>query len=116
DRHLHASDVGKLLLAERRDLLPLSLARLTPATITRPDLLDLELAGVRNEQAARQLGELRRDRGCLAFPVRGRSGDLLAGLALSTSPDRVSRLDRAVLRLVGRCVDELADLLAPDPT
>ncbi|MEV4629360.1 IclR family transcriptional regulator C-terminal domain-containing protein [Micromonospora sp. NPDC049523] len=115
-RHLHASAVGKLLLAERRDLWPVSLARLTPATITRPDLLDLELAGVRSEQAARQLGELRRDRGCLAFPVRGRAGDLLAGLAVSTSPDRVGRLDRAVLRLVGRCVDELADLLALDPT
>jgi DNA-binding IclR family transcriptional regulator len=113
-RHLHASALGKLLLAERRDLLPVSLTRLTPATITRPELLDAELAGVLAEQTARQLGELRRDRGCLAFPVRGQAGDLLAGLAVSTSPDRVTRLDRTVLRLVGRCVGELADLLAPD--
>lgn len=114
-RHLHASALGKLLLAERRDLLPASLARLTPATITHPDLLDADLARVLTEQAARQLGEIRRDRGCLAFPVRGRAGDLLAGLAVSTSPDRLSRLDRSMLRLVGRCVADLAELLAPHP-
>jgi DNA-binding IclR family transcriptional regulator len=64
---------------------------------------------------ARQFGELRTDRGCVAMPVRDPKGTLVAGLAVSGSPDRVAALAPAVLRLVERCAEDLAHLLHHTP-
>ncbi|MFC0526073.1 IclR family transcriptional regulator [Phytohabitans kaempferiae] len=120
-RHLHASALGKLLLAERSDwhaLLPVAdpagatpLRQLTARTVGRPDVLAGELGRVRGEQVARQYGELRADRGCLAMPVRDPAGALVAGLAVSGSPERVAALAPAVVRLVERCARDIARLL-----
>jgi len=113
-RHLHASALGKLLLAEEDDWRPLlgEPRPLTARTLRRPDTLDRELETVRAERVARQFGELRPDRGCLAMPVRDGSGVLVAGLAVSGSPDRVAALTPPTLRLVETCAETLATLLA----
>jgi DNA-binding IclR family transcriptional regulator len=114
-RHLHASALGKLLLADQADWCPAELRQLTPYTLGRPDALERELDRVRGDQVARQFGELRTDRGCVAVPVRDPDGTLVAGLAVSGNPDRVAGLAPAVLRLVERCAHDLARLLHRTP-
>ncbi|MDQ7904405.1 IclR family transcriptional regulator C-terminal domain-containing protein [Phytohabitans sp. ZYX-F-186] len=120
-RHLHASALGKLLLADQPDWhalapgAPAELRQLTPHTVGRPDALDRELDRVRGDRVARQFGELRTDRGCVAMPVRDPDGALVAGLAVSGSPDRIAALAPAVLRLVERCAHDLARLLHRTP-
>ncbi|BCB73750.1 IclR family transcriptional regulator [Phytohabitans flavus] len=115
-RHLHASALGKLLLAEQHDWQALApgaadLRQLTPQTVGRPDALEKELDQVRGDQVARQFGEVRPDRGCVAMPVRDPDGTLVAGLAISGRPDRIAALAPDVLRLVERCAHDLARLL-----
>ncbi len=114
-RHLHASALGKLLLADQADWRPADLRQLTPHTLGRPDALERELDRIRGDRVARQFGELRTDRGCVAMPVRDPKGTLVAGLAVSGSPDRVAALAPAVLRLVERCAEDLAHLLHHTP-
>lgn len=97
-RYLHASAVGKLLLAEKNDLdavLPRwDLRALTGRTIVvRSDLLR-HLAEIRDRGFATQLGELRDDCACLAVPVRSAAGTLVAGLVLSGSIDHQHLLTR----------------------
>jgi len=110
------SAVGKLLLAEQNDWRDLlgepELRQLTPRTVRRPDALDRELLRVRGEHLARQVGELRPERSCLARPVRDDTGTLVAGLAVSGSPQRITALTPPILRLVERCIDDLAHLLS----
>ncbi|MGN9907551.1 IclR family transcriptional regulator [Phytohabitans sp. LJ34] len=110
-RHLHASALGKLLLANQADWRPADLRRLTPRTLRKPEALERELDRVRGDQVARQFGELRTDRGCVAMPVRDQDGTLIAGLAVSGSPDRIAALSPAVLQLVEHCATNLAHLL-----
>jgi len=112
-RHLHASALGKLILADLGT--PTDLRQLTPHTVDRPDVLERELDRIRGDRVARQFGELRTDRGCVAVPVRDQDGALVAGLAVSGSPDRIAALAPAVLRLVERCADDLARLLHRAP-
>jgi DNA-binding IclR family transcriptional regulator len=114
-RHPHASAFGKLLLAEHGDWRSLAggarLRRITARTIADPAALDRELDRVRVEGLARQCEELRPDRGCLAVPVRDASGTLVAGLAVSGSPDRISALEPPILRQVRDCAADLSHLL-----
>lgn len=110
-RHLHASALGKLLLADQPDRTLTDLRQLTPYTVDRPDALERELERVRSDQVARQYGELRADLGCIAMPVRDLDGSLVAGIAVSGNPDRVAALAPAVLGLVENCAHDLAGLL-----
>jgi DNA-binding IclR family transcriptional regulator len=117
-RHLHASALGKLLLADQPDLAHRTLTdlrQLTPYTVDRPDALERELQRVRSDQVARQYSELRADLGCIAMPVRDLDGSLVAGIAVSGNPDRVAALAPAVLDLVESCAHDLARLLHHTP-
>lgn len=114
-RHLHASAFGKLLLAEHGDWRRLlgdpRPRRVTPSTIADPRELERELSGVRDEGLARQSEELSRGRACLAVPIRDASGALVAGLAVTGPPDRISALEPRILHQVRHCAVELSRLL-----
>lgn len=112
-RYPHVSSLGKLLLADRPDLCVGELRAFTPATITDRAALARELAAVSGTGMARQYGELRQDRGCLAVPVRDpASGTLVAGLALCGPPDRVDDTAEGMTDLLRDHADRLAPLLS----
>jgi DNA-binding IclR family transcriptional regulator len=114
-RHPHASALGLLLLADQPDWRALArdLRPLTENTITDPVALEHRLATVTSSGLARQCGEVRADRGCLAVPVRdGGSGALVAGLALCGPVQRVAEPNEELVRLLREHADRLVPLLS----
>jgi DNA-binding IclR family transcriptional regulator len=111
-RHLHASGLGRLLLAEG-ELPDAPLTRLTPHTVVDRDALGATLAEVRRTGLARQCGEFHAALGCLAVAIRA-PGDrrLVAGLALTGPADRVAAPNTELIALLRDHVGELAPLLA----
>lgn len=115
-RYPHVSSLGKLLLADqpaahRAD--SRELRRFTPHTITDHAGLHRELAAVSDTSIARQRGELRPDRGCLAVPVRSpTTGVLVAGLALCGPPDRIDEPNTGLIALLHDHAARLAPLLS----
>ncbi|RFU22477.1 IclR family transcriptional regulator [Geodermatophilus marinus] len=89
ERHLHASAVGKLLLAEQPDwrevVHPRRMHALTPRTVTRPADLDAELRAVRATGLATQAGQLHEGVSCAAVAVRSPSDVLVGALAVSVA-------------------------------
>lgn len=114
-RHLHASALGKLLLAEKDDpmsMLPASgLTALTRESIVSRTELEAALAAVRAEGFAMQVGEIDSATACVAVPIRSESGALFAGLALSGSAAHEQALRRCVPTLRENAA-RLAPLLA----
>lgn len=99
NHHLHACAVGKLLLAEKRDidtLLTSPLRGLTGLTVTSWALLERQLEEIRAHDMATQTGELREQSACLAVPVRSESGDLVGAVAMSGRADQDQLLQRQV--------------------
>lgn len=86
---LHNTGIGKTLLAnlpqpDRDDLLnSLVLAPYTEHTLTSRDALEQELDNVRRSGYAVEQEELALGRACIAAPIRGRSGQVVAGVSLS---------------------------------
>ncbi|RPK54104.1 Transcriptional regulator KdgR [Streptomyces sp. ADI96-02] len=86
---LHATGMGKTLLSARspayvrdyyaRDLGP----AYTPHTITGPAAMDRALEEIRSRGYATEIEELAFGRACVAAPIRGRSGDVVAALSVS---------------------------------
>ena len=114
-RHPHASALGRLLLAEQADWRALArdLRGLTAHTTTAAAELDARLAEVARTGLARQCGEVRADRGCLAVPVRDPgSGVLVAGLALCGPAARVAEPNEDLVRLLREHAERLVPLLA----
>jgi DNA-binding IclR family transcriptional regulator len=87
NRNLHASAVGRLLLAEKQDIAGL---------VTVSDDLIKRLEAVREQGFASQTGELRNDSACVAVPVRAPSGALVAALAMSGRADQDVLLQKQV--------------------
>jgi DNA-binding IclR family transcriptional regulator len=87
ERHLHATAVGKLLLAEQpdwRDVVPpRRLVQLTDRTVIRPADLDAELRAIADRGTAVQAGQLHEGVSCAAVPVRTPSGVLVAAIVVS---------------------------------
>ncbi len=91
---LHTTASGKLFLVEdgiekvrdyaKRTGLPGS----TPASITDPVALEKELDKVRRHEVAFDLDEVENGVRCIAAGIRDDSGELIAGLSLSTPSDR----------------------------
>jgi len=91
---LHTTATGKLFLAEenatrvaeyaRRTGLPPS----TPASITTLPALEKELERVRRHGVAYDMDEVENGVRCIAAGIRDDSGELIAGLSLSTPADR----------------------------
>jgi DNA-binding IclR family transcriptional regulator len=114
NRNLHASGVGKLLLAEKRDadsLLVSPLTALTDRTVTSRAALAEQLDAVRDQGVAGQTGELRDGTACIAVPVRSAAGALVAALAMSGRDDQDDLLHKQVGHLQEHAV-RLSPLLA----
>ncbi|MUL48881.1 helix-turn-helix domain-containing protein [Mycobacterium sp. CBMA293] len=114
NRHLHASAVGKLLLAEKDDanaLLGATLAALTDRTVTSKSLLAEQLTEIREHGSASQTGELQVDAACVAVPVRSAAGNLVAAVAMSGRAEQDQLLHRQIPVLQGYAT-QLAPLLA----
>lgn len=114
-RHPHASALGLLLLADQPDWRAVArdLRPLTELSITEPAELDARIKEVAADDFARQCGQVRPDRGCLAVPVRDpSSGALVAGLALCGPAHRVAEPNDELIRLLREHAERLVPLLA----
>lgn len=99
NRHLHASAVGKLLLAEKHDadaLLSLTPAALTDRTVTSRSALAEQLTEIRAHGYAVQIGELRADCACVVVPVRSAAATLVAAVAMSGRAEQEQLLKRQI--------------------
>lgn len=90
----HATSGGKVLLAELRDrevrsLFPAGLPALTSHTISDFDRLEEELATVRRQGYALNVGESEVGLHAVAVPIRVGPGYAVAGLAVSTPAHRL---------------------------
>jgi DNA-binding IclR family transcriptional regulator len=85
----HCTAIGKVLLAYRCDMVPGELPRLTPRTITTPGRLEAELVLAREHGIARSRGEFAPHICCLAAPVIGRGGRVVAAVGITAPPDEI---------------------------
>lgn len=103
----HCSALGKVLTCELSEkeidslIKEKGLTRYTEKTITDPFALKEELKKVRKEGAARDRNEFIDGDNCSAVPVRGREGNIIAGISLSalTSNMAVEDIEAAIPRL-----------------
>jgi DNA-binding IclR family transcriptional regulator len=98
--HLHASAIGKLLLAQHPELAPASLRAVTARTITRPDALTAELTTIRASDVAREVDELRWGRSALAVPMRDGSRAVIGCLVAIGRTGRIGVDDADLVRLL----------------
>lgn len=118
---LHATGIGKLLLAhlaarERRRLLRvLPLTKLTDRTIIEPDALERELTAIRRQGYAANDGENTQGLIGLAVPIRDPRDKVIAGLAVH-APEARMPLARALEHLphLNQAARELERLFAED--
>ncbi|MBJ7336073.1 IclR family transcriptional regulator C-terminal domain-containing protein [Mycolicibacterium sp.] len=98
NKNLHASALGKLLLAEKDDPRALLTPSATPSVRAIPTEAELrtELTKVRGDGFATQARELDPTSACVAVPIRTSAGSLIAGLALSGDVDHVQAMTRCV--------------------
>jgi IclR family acetate operon transcriptional repressor len=93
---LHCSAIGKLYLAlaaaprRRRLLQNLEMRRFTEQTITDGVRLDAELRQIRKEQVSFDREEYLAGVICIAVPVVGKNGELLAALAIQAPEARMN--------------------------
>jgi DNA-binding IclR family transcriptional regulator len=102
NKNLHASAVGRLLLAEKQDL---------DGLVRVSDDLLRRLEAVREKGFATQTAELRADSACVAVPVRAPAGALVAALAMSGRADQDLLLAKQVPALTDYAA-RLSPLLA----
>jgi DNA-binding IclR family transcriptional regulator len=104
-----------VLLADQPDWRALvrEVRSFTARTITAESEIDAALKQVAHDDLARQCGEYREDRGCIAVPIRGpRDGRLVAGLALTGPAVRVAEPNDELVALLRDHAARLAPLLA----
>jgi len=93
---LHCSAIGKLYLAllparrRQRLLQSLELRRFTDSTITDRSRLDTELRQIRKERVSFDREEYLAGVVCVAAPVLGRNGDMLAAIAIQAPEARMT--------------------------
>ena len=114
---LHCSAIGKLYLAltpaprRRRLLQNLELRRFTDHTITEGGQLDAELRQIRKEQVSFDREEYLAGVICMAVPVIGRNGGLLAAVAIQAPEARMNvQTARRHLPTLRGAASELADI------
>lgn len=96
--YAHCSGLGKVLLAhlpwaavEEIITQQNGLPRFTDQTITDPEKLQRELARVREQGYAYDLGEIISDLRCVAAPIRNYSGKVVAAISMSVPSYRFER-------------------------
>ncbi|HYZ44530.1 MAG TPA: IclR family transcriptional regulator [Xanthobacteraceae bacterium] len=114
---LHCSAIGKLFLAftpasrRRRLLQHLDLRRYTEQTIVDRASLEAELRQIRKQQVSYDREEYLDGVVCIAVPVLGRNGELLAGVAIQAPQARMDiEGGRAHLPALRATADELAEI------
>jgi DNA-binding IclR family transcriptional regulator len=114
---LHCSAIGKLYLAlapsarRRRLLQSLELRRFTDSTITDSVQLAAELRQIRKEQVSFDRQEYLVGVVCMAVPVTGRNGEMLAALAIQAPEARMSvQTARRHLPALRDAASELAEI------
>lgn len=85
---LHATSSGKVFLAHlpprvREEILEGPLERLTPATITDPDLLRAQFETIRSQGYGHTVEELEEGLNAVAAPIRGADGSVIACVSVS---------------------------------
>ncbi len=118
----HCTGVGKSLLAFSPDatvaeVVASGLVRRTPRTITIPAVLLRELADIRRSGLAFDREESTPGVVCVACPVLGRTGDVVAAVSISgwsnrLDPGRVASAVRTATLAISR---QLAPVRAPGP-
>lgn len=114
---LHCSAIGKLFLAlapaprRQRLLQSLELTRYTDSTITDRNRLESELKQIRKDHASYDRQEYLVGVVCMAVPVIGKSGGILAALAVQ-APEARMNVETATgyLPILRRAAGELADI------
>ncbi len=113
---LHCSAIGKLYLAllptrrRQRLLQSLELRCFTDSTITEPSLLEAELRQIRKEQVSFDREEYLAGVVCVAVPVLGRNGEMLAAIAIQAPEARMNvRMAREHLPALRAAAEELAE-------
>jgi IclR family acetate operon transcriptional repressor len=114
----HVTAAGKALLAWQPEgylepLLSAGLRSFTPNTITDPEMLRRDLAGVRERGWASELEEHELGAGCVAAPIMPAAGTPLASLSVSgpTSrlrPDEFATLGSRIREAADRVADSLS--------
>jgi len=114
---LHCSAIGKLFLAlaasprRRRLLQSLDLRRFTDTTITDGARLDSELRQIRKEQVSFDREEYLVGVVCMAVPVIGKNGEMLAALAIQAPEARMNvQTARRHLPALRNAASELAEI------
>jgi DNA-binding IclR family transcriptional regulator len=114
---LHCSAIGKLFLAlaasprRRRLLQSLDLRRFTDSTITDGTRLDAELRQIRKEQVSFDREEYLVGVVCMAVPVIGKNGEMLAALAIQAPEARMNvQTARRHLPALRNAASELAEI------
>jgi len=113
-RHPYAFALGRLLLAEQLDWRTLTheLHAFTARTIVSEPELERVLRRVAADGMAKQCGEFREDRGCIALPIRSpRDGRLVGGLAVAGPPDRIAETNEELIQAVRDHAERLGPLL-----
>ena len=118
---LHCSAIGKLFLAlaaaprRRRLLQSLELRRFTDNTITDGARLEAELKQIRKEQVSFDREEYLVGVVCIAVPVTGRNGEILAALAIQAPEARMDvQTARRHLPALRSAASELAEIFQAD--
>ena len=111
---LHATSNGKMLLAhlddrERDRLLVGPLDRTTPATITDPERLKVQLGEIRTRGYATTMEELEEGLNAVAAPIHSADGEVVAALSVSGPAFRMRPVD---LPRVGRLTIEAATAIS----
>ena len=114
---LHCSAIGKLFLAlalsprRRRLLQSLELRRFTDSTITDSARLDIELRQICKEQVSFDREEYLVGVVCMAVPVIGKNGEMLAALAIQAPQARMNvQTARRHLPALRHAATELAEI------
>ena len=114
---LHCSAIGKLFLAlaasprRRRLLQSLELRPFTDSTITDGVRLETELRLIRKEQVSFDREEYLVGVVCMAVPVIGKNGEMLAALAIQAPEARMNvQTARRHLPALRHAADELAEI------
>src|SRR5215831_11517769 len=114
---LHCSAIGKLFLAlapsprRRRLLQSLELRQFTESTITESAKLDSELRQIRKEQVSFDRQEYLIGVVCMAVPVLGKNGEMLAALAIQAPEARMNvQSARKHLPALRHAAGELAEI------
>lgn len=99
----HCTGVGKVILADRNPaevraiVERAGMKRFTTRTIATIEALEKDLAAVRRQDAASDVGEISTDVCCVAVPVRDRYGGVVAGMSISMPAYRFDESRERVL-------------------